>query len=106
MEDTFTVPARTHAASDASYPTARVANGKIRIAGPYSSCEVWAYGKDGRFAVAQPAAGSSPTVDIATIASASPVLAGGFSFRVYSWDEKAAYGVLSETYQTGTLPAR
>jgi hypothetical protein len=106
VEDNFIVPTRTHDAADATYPTAHVANGKIKIAGPYSSYEVWTYGKDGRFVAAQPAAGSSPTVDAAAVASTSPALAGGFTFRVYSWDEKAAYGVLSEAYQTGTLPGR
>jgi hypothetical protein len=106
VEDTFTVPTRTHSASDASYPTARVANGTIRITGAGSSAEVWAYGKDGRFASSLPVTGASPIIDVATIAALSPALAGGFSFRVFSWDEKAGYGVLSETYQAGTLPGR
>ena len=106
VEDTFTVPARTHSASDASYPTARVANGTIRITGAGSAAEVWAYGKDGRFASSLPVTGASPVIDVGTIAALSPALAGGFSFRVFSWDEKAGYGVLSETYQAGTLPGR
>lgn len=105
VEDTFTVPTRAHSAADATYPTARVANGKIRISGTSASCEVWVYGKDGKLVVAVPAAGASPLVDVATIASASPVLAGGFSFRVFCWDERAGYGVLSQEYQSATLPA-
>jgi hypothetical protein len=107
VEDSFTVPTRTTSASDASYPTARVANGKIKITGTAASYEIWAYGREGRFAASVPATGASPVVDVASIAAAAPaVLASGFSFRVYSWDEKAGYGVLSETYQSGTLPGR
>jgi hypothetical protein len=105
-EDTFTVPTRTRSASNAAYPTARVANGKIRITGTASSGEVWAYGRDGKFAASVPVTGASPLVDVATIAALSPALAAGFSFRVFSWDERAGYGVLSETYQSGSLPSR
>jgi hypothetical protein len=107
VEDSFTVPTRTTSASDASYPTARVADGKIKITGTAASYEIWAYGREGRFAASVPATGASPVVDVASIAAAAPaVLASGFSFRVYSWDEKAGYGVLSETYQSGTLLGR
>jgi len=106
VEDTFTVAERTKSAADASYPSARVANGKIRITGESTSYEVWAYGRSGRFAASVPAQGASPLVDVATVAQASPALATGFSFRVFSWDEKDGYGVLSEPYQSGSLSGR
>jgi hypothetical protein len=106
VEDTFTVPVRTHSAGDASYPTARVADGKIRISGTSPPYEVWVYQNDGKYTVTQPTSGASPVVDVATIAAFSPVLAGGFSFRVFSWNERGGYGTLSVMYQTGTLPGR
>jgi hypothetical protein len=106
VEDTFAVPTRTHSAADAAYPTARLSNGKIRISGTAASAEVWAYGKDGKFAASLQVTGASPLVDVATIAALSPALAGGFSFRVFSWDERAGYGVLSETFPAGSLPGR
>jgi hypothetical protein len=106
VEDGFTVPVRTRSAAEASYPSARVADGKIRISGAYAGYEVWVYGKDGRLAGEVPVSGASPSVDVAVIASSSPTLAVGFSFRVFAWDERAGYGVLSGTYQSGTLPAR
>ncbi len=106
VEEPFTLPARTRAPAGASYPSATVSNGVIKVNGAYPSYEIWAYGGDGKFAAAFPLAGRSPSLEQATITGSSPGLAPGFTFRVFAWDERGGYGVLSPSYSVGTLPAR
>ena len=106
VEDAVTIPARSVGAADAKYPTSVAAGGVIKVSGPYAAFEVWTYSTDGRFVAAFPAGGKSPTLEIRNILSASPALTVGFSYRVFAWDEKAGYGVLSGPFGSGSLPAR
>ena len=106
VEDAVTIPARSVGAADAKYPTSVATGGVIKVAGPYAAFEVWTYSTDGRFVAAFPAGGKSPPLEIRSILSASPALAVGFSYRVFAWDEKAGYGVLSGPFVSGSLPAQ
>ncbi len=106
VEDTVTIPARAVGAADAAYPSSSVAGGIIRVSGPYAAYEVWTYSSDGRFVAAFPAGSKSPPLEIRTILSASPALTAGFTYRVFAWDEKAGYGVVSGPYAPGSLSAR
>jgi hypothetical protein len=106
VEDTVTIPERSVGAADAKYPASVAAGGVIKVTGPYASFEVWTYSTDGRFVAAFPAGGKSPPLEIRSILSASPALAVGFSYRVFAWDEKAGYGVLSGPFASGSLSAR
>ena len=101
VEDTITVPQRTETPATATYPTATVQGGIIKLGTPLGSCEVWVYGGDGAFVSAFPLAGKAPTISVSTIRAASPSLAGGFSFRVFSWNAPGGYGVLSGPYAGG-----
>jgi hypothetical protein len=105
-EEPFTVPVRTVAAADAAYPIVTVADGAVSISGSYPVCEIWAYGKDGSFVNSMPTAAGSRPVELVAIAATSPALAAGFTFRVYAWDEKGAYGLLVGPYPSGDLSAR
>jgi hypothetical protein len=106
VEEPFTVPVRTVAAADAAYPIVTVADGAVSIAGSYPAYEIWAYGKDGSFVTSIPTAAGSKPLELVAIAATSPALAAGFSFRVYAWDEKGAYGLLVGPYPSGELSAR
>lgn len=102
VEDTLTVPARTVSAADAKYPTAVVENGFIKVSGVPAGWEIWVYGKDGKFAGTFSPAGASTPFSVQTVAASSPALTGGFTFRVFSWNAAAGYGVLSGSYLSGT----
>jgi hypothetical protein len=104
-EETFTLPERQASAAKAVYPTAAVAGDVIKVVSPYPASEVWTYGKDGRFVASFPAGGKAPSVLVSAAAATSPALAGGFTFRVFAWDEQGGYGVLSRPYQSGNPPA-
>ncbi len=101
VEETITVPPRATSPGKAAYPSASVAGGTIRIKGTAASCEVWVYGSDGAFAGAFPLEGKTPTLPVATVSGSSPALAGGFTFRVFSWDPQAGYGVLAGPWSSG-----
>jgi hypothetical protein len=101
VEDTITVPARTATPPDADYPAATVDSGTIRIKGAAASCEVWVYGSDGAFSGAFPLDGRAPTLSVAAVTGSSPALAGGFTFRVFSWNPQAGYGVLGGPWSSG-----
>ena len=102
VEETLTVPARTVSAADAKYPTAVVENGVIKVSGVTSGYEIWAYGRDGKFAGTYSPAAASPTLSVQSIAASSPSLTGGFTFRVFAWHATAGYGVLSGSYPSGS----
>jgi hypothetical protein len=102
VEDTLTVPVRTVSAADAKYPAAVVENGLIKVSVGSAGFEIWVYGKDGAFAGAFPSTGTSKTVPLQTIETALPALAGGYTFRVFSWNAAAGYGVLSGSYKQGS----
>jgi hypothetical protein len=104
VEDTVTVPTRAASALQASYPSASAQDGEIAITGSAASYEIWVYSANGVFVAAFPVAGTSPRLPITTVTSSAAALAGGFTFRVFSWDERAGYGVLSGPYLTGSLP--
>jgi hypothetical protein len=106
VEDAVTIPARSVGAADAKYPTSVAAGGVIKVSGPYAAFEVWTYSTDGRFVAAFPAGGKSPPLEIRSVLSASPALAVGFSYRVFAWDDKAGYGVLSGPFASGSLSAQ
>ncbi len=101
VEDTITIPARSKGPADASYPSASVSEGTITIRGAPAGCEVWAYARDGSFASSFPVSGGSPRLSVAAVTGSSPALAGGFTFRVYSWDPQAGYGVLAGPWSAG-----
>ncbi len=101
VEDTIAIPVRSRGPAEASYPSASVAGETITIRGAPAGCEVWAYAKDGTFAGSFPVAGGSPRLSVAAVRSSSPSLAGGFSFRVYSWDPQGGYGVLAGPWPAG-----
>jgi hypothetical protein len=100
VEQTFTVAAREVTAATAKFPTVVVEAGRIRVSGTSGAYEVWAYGKDGRFAGAFSSAGPSSPVSMASINASSPSLASGFTFRVFVWHADAGYGVLSGKYSS------
>jgi hypothetical protein len=106
VEDSVTIPERTVGAAEATYPSSSVTGGIIKVSGPYASYEVWIYGTDGKFAAAFPAGGKSPALELNTVTGTMPSLAAGFTYRVFAWDEKAGYGVLSGPYASASLPAR
>jgi len=106
VEDAVTIPARSVGAADAKYPTSVATGGVIKVAGPYAAFEVWTYSTDGRFVAAFPAGGKSPPLEIRNILSSSPALTVGFTYRVFAWEEKAGYGVLSGPFASGSSPAR
>lgn len=106
VEDSVTIPARTVGAAEATYPSSSVTGGIIKVSGPYASYEVWTYGSDGKFVAAFPAGGKSPALELNTIIGTVPALAAGFSYRVFAWDEKSGFGVLSGPYASASLPAR
>jgi hypothetical protein len=101
VEDTLTVPSRKVSAADAKYPTAVLENGSITVSGVTSGYEVWAYGKDGKFAGTFSPAGASKTLSVKDMSASSPALSGGFTFRVFVWNPDAGYGVLSGSYPSG-----
>lgn len=102
VEETLTVPARTVSAADAKYPTAAVENGVIKVSGVTSGYEIWAYGRDGKFAGTYSPAAGSPSLSVQSIAASAPGLTGGFTFRVFAWHAAAGYGVLSGSYSSGS----
>jgi len=106
VEQTVTIPQRSVEAADAKYPGTSVAGGIIKVSGPYPGFEVWTYSTDGRFVAAFPAGGKSPPLQIKDILSSSPALTVGFSYRVFAWDERAGYGVLSGPFSSGSLSAQ
>ena len=106
VEQTVTIPERNVRADKAAYPTSGVHAGTIgagRVSGAY---DVWVYGKDGRFLASYGVAGSTRTLPLQTVTAALPALSDGFTWRVFSWDEKAGYGVVSGPYSTGALSRR
>ncbi len=106
VEDAVTIPARSVGAAEAAYPASSVAGGIIKVSGPYAAFEVWTYSTDGKFVAAFPAGGKSSPLEIKNVLSSSPALTVGFSYRVFAWDEKAGYGVLSGPFASGSLPSR
>lgn len=100
VEDTFTLPAREVTPATAKFPAAVVEAGHIKVSGVSGPYEVWAYGKDGKFAGAFPSSGPSTPVTLESIQASSPALASGFTFRVYAWHPDAGYGVLSSSYSS------
>ena len=101
VEQTLTIPARPKTPADAVYPSATVSDGAIQVKGSAASYEVWVYGTDGSLAGVFPVDGKSPTLQVATVKASSPALAGGFTFRVYTWDGQAGYGVLAGPWNSG-----
>jgi hypothetical protein len=101
VEDTVTIPARSVGAAEATYPASSTAGGIIKVSGPYASFEVWTYSTDGRFVAAFPAGGKAAPLEIKTILGTSPALTVGFAYRVFAWDEKAGYGVVSGPFSSG-----
>ncbi len=102
VEAALSIPARTVTAAQAKYPSASVQNGVIKVAGSFPGYEVWVYGPDGRFAGTF--ASANGPVTIQSLQAAAPALANGFTFRVFSWNAKAGYGVLSAPSTAGSLP--
>jgi len=98
VEDTFTLTARGTGPSTAKYPAASVEAGAINVAGVAGPYEIWAYGKDGKFAGAFSSSRPGAPVTVESIQSSSPALASGFTYRVYVWHADAGYGVLSVPY--------
>ena len=105
MEESFTLPARPLSAAEAAYPSATVSDGAIHVSGPYDKVEVWTYGKDGKFVASFPATRKGPPLSIASLAASAPVLAQGFTFRVFAGAATDAFNVLSGPYSVESLPA-
>jgi len=103
VEDTVTVPKRALGAAQASYPTATVKDNEITIKGTAASYEIWAYGAHDMYVASFPVTGASPHIPLKEVAAASPVLKDGFTFRVFSWDESAGFGVLAGPFSSGGL---
>jgi hypothetical protein len=101
VEESIIVPTRTKTPGTVSYPSATVAAETIRVAGASGSCEIWVYGSDGAFAGAFPLQGKTLSLPIATVTGSSPGLAGGFTFRVFTWDPQAGYGLLAGPWKAG-----
>jgi hypothetical protein len=102
VEDILTVPSRTVSAADAKYPTAVIEAGLIKVSGAPAGCEIWVYGKDGRFAGTFPSPGPSKPVPLQAIQASSSGLSSGFTFRVFVWNGAGGYGVLSGPYGSGS----
>jgi hypothetical protein len=102
VEETLTVPSRTVSAADAKYPTAVIEGGLIKVSGAPAGCEIWVYGKDGKFAGTFPSPGPSKPVSLQTIEASAPGLAAGFTFRVFVWNAAGGYGVLSGPYTSAS----
>lgn len=102
VEETLAVPSRSVSAADAKYPTAVVENGFIKVSGVPAGYEIWTYGKDGKFAGTYSPAGAAGPFSVQSIAASSAALSGGFTFRVFSWNASAGYGVLSGSYPSGS----
>jgi hypothetical protein len=102
-ESTFTVSARPVPAAGAGYPSAKVEEGAIKVAGSTLPTEVWVYGKDDAFASAYPAGTAARPLLLKTIAASSPALADGFTFRVFVWNELDGYGMLVGPLKSGSL---
>jgi hypothetical protein len=100
VEDTLSIPERTASALTAQYPTAAVADGSIKVANAPSDCEVWTYGKDGKYVSAFPLTGKTKQLSVQSVSGSSPVLANGFTFRVYTWNEKGGYATLCGPYSS------
>ena len=106
VEQTVTIPDRTVRADKAVYPTAGVHAGSIgagRVSGAY---DVWVYSREGKFLASYGVSGASHALAVQTVTAALPALAGGFTYRIFAWDEKAGYGVVSGPYSTGALSGR
>ncbi len=101
VEQTVTVPARSKTPSDSSYPSASVSGGTIKVSGAAGSSEVWVYGSDGAFAATFPLEGKNPTLAVSVVSGSLPSLAGGFTFRVFTWDQQAGYGLLAGPWKAG-----
>jgi hypothetical protein len=101
VEQTLTIPPRTITAAEARYPTAVVENGTINVAGAPSGYEIWVYGKDGKFAGTFSPTDAARPFSVQSLAASSPSLTAGFTFRVFSWNASAGYGVLSGSYSAG-----
>jgi hypothetical protein len=106
VEDTITIPVRVLSAADAKYPAAAIEQGLIKVSGAPESFEIWAYGKDGKFVSTFPLSGKSPQLAVQAVTSSSPALAGGFTFRVYAWNEQDGFGVLCGPYSPDALPGK
>ena len=102
-EMSFTVPAPANPPGQAIYPMASVAGNAIQVSGPFPSYELWTYGPDGSFVASFTIADPSKPLDIQRMISTNPVLAQGFTFRAYAYNEKGGYGVLSDPGKSGTL---
>jgi hypothetical protein len=105
VEDTFTLPPRTESAEEAAYPTATVANGTVKIAGPARAYEIWVYDKGDRFMASVPAPGRHPSVPVKSLAAASG-LQDNFSFRVYALNAEGGYGALAGPYTAAPAPEK
>jgi hypothetical protein len=98
VEDTLAIPERTASALTAQYPTATVADGSITVANAPADCEVWTYGRDGKYVSAFPLTGKTKHLSVQNVSGSSPALANGFTFRVYTWNEKGGYATLCGPY--------
>ncbi len=106
VENTITVPERATPAANAKLPSASVQDGLITVSGAATGFDVWVYRKDGSYVASFPVAKPSRTLAVHVVTDSSPSLVEGFSFRIFSWDERAGYGVLSGAYTAGALPRR
>ncbi len=102
-EQTFTLAARSVSAAKADYPAAAVKNGAISVSGPFDSYEIWTYGKDGKFVASFPVTRRELPMAGQRIAAASPVLAQGFTFRIFAANAASGFDVVSGPY---TMPAQ
>jgi len=100
VESTLTIPERTASALTAQYPTSSVEEGAIKVGNAPSDCEIWTYGKDGRYVSSFPLTGKAKQLSVPTVAGSSPGLANGFTYRVYTWDEKGGYATLCGPYKS------
>jgi hypothetical protein len=106
VEQTVTVPERTAVPAKAIYPTSGMHDGAIGVGKITGAFEVWIYDKGGRFVSSYPEAGPTHSLPVQTVTAALPALADGFTYRIFSWDEKAGYGVVSGPFATGALSRR
>jgi len=104
VEQTFTIPPREISAADAAYPMASVTDKAIRVSGPYDSFEIWTYGKDGKFIASFPAAKKDLPLSEQKIAAASPILAQGYTFRVFANNVRGGFAVVSGPYSVAAAP--
>lgn len=103
VEEAFTVPPRPVSASEAKYPAATVTDGAIHVTGSYLNVDVWTYGKDGKFVASFPASQKAP-LTLASIAASNPVLAQGFTFRLFAGSARDAFNVVTGPYSSGQMP--